>query len=299
MPRLIECDDPNACALEECVEALRAIEFDPACEERTDKAALWLRRLGNNRSFLGDHLIEQLRHRHREETIESGYGPQAIVLSPLHSNVFIRANIWPSPSDHCFQASGARSFVYGIPHDHNFSFLTLGYFGPGYRSDYYEYDYQSLAGDEGEKASLRFVERSALEEGKLMLYRAHVDVHSQIPPESLSISLNIMHVDPVQHWFDQYGFDCERDEIQSVLSPNTTEVFLRIAVGLGGEEALDLAAQFGKHHPSDRLRFAAYEARALRESASDARDAIWREAEISGNRLLALAARRKRAEIAA
>jgi hypothetical protein len=34
------------------------------------------------------------------------------------------------------RASGAAAFVYGLPHDHNFDFLTLGYFGPGYWSDY-------------------------------------------------------------------------------------------------------------------------------------------------------------------
>lgn len=40
--------------------------------------------------------------------------------------------------------------------------------------------------------SIRFVERSNLAEGRMMLYRAHRDVHSQLPPESLSVSLNIM-----------------------------------------------------------------------------------------------------------
>ncbi len=42
-----------------------------------------------------------------------------------------RANIWPSENDHMVRASGGASFVLGLPHDHNFSFLTLGYFGPG------------------------------------------------------------------------------------------------------------------------------------------------------------------------
>lgn len=219
MPRLIEVECAEQCELDECITGIAATRFDPACGEGITAAALWLRKLTNNRTFLGDLLIEEIKPHHRDTAVESGYGPQAIVLSRKCNDVFLRANIWPSEHDHCFQASGAQTFVYGIPHDHNFSFLTSGYFGPGYLSDYYEYDYESVAGYEGERPKLRFIERSQLGPGKLMLYRAHVDIHSQIPPESLSVSLNVMHVDPAQNWFDQYGFDLEQGAITSVLSP--------------------------------------------------------------------------------
>lgn len=295
MPRVIDNLHGEGCHLGEAVEAIAAIGFDPACEERLAQTAHWLRRLGSNRHFLGDLLIEQLKG--GGEARDSGYGPQAIVLSPLRGDVFLRANIWPSERDQCFHASGARSFVYGVPHDHNFSFLTCGYLGPGYRSDYYEYDYAAVAGFPGERAGLRFVERSALHEGKLMLYRAHLDVHSQIPPEALSVSLNVMHVDPAQHWFDQYGFDLEHGTVSGVLSPNSTEVFLRVAVATGLDEALDLAERLGRRHPSDRLRLASYEARALLCEDLAARDELWREAESAGSRLLARAAAAKRREV--
>ena len=184
------------------------------------------------------------------------------MLSPLGGEFFLRANIWPSPDEHMFRASGGGAFVYGLPHDHNFDFLTLGYFGPGYWSDYWEYDYEAVAGAVGEPAGLRFVERSRLEPGKLMHYRAHRDVHSQLPPDALSVSLNVMHAGGAQGWLDQYRFDVERNTIAGVLSPGASEVFLRIAVGLGGEEARDLAERFARTHPSDRMRLTALEAQA-------------------------------------
>lgn len=299
MPRLIEATETQSCSLEEATEGIAQSRFDPGCDNSLHETARWLRRLNNNRSFLGDLLIEQLKTQFRDGGIDSGYGPQAIVLSPLRDGVFLRANIWPSERDHCFQSSGANTFVYDVPHDHNFSFLTSGYLGPGYRSDYYEYDYGEAAGYAGERPGLKFIERSALHRGKLMLYRAHLDIHNQIPPESLSVSLNVMHVDPVQSWFDQYGFDLKDGSITRVLSPNATEVFLRTAVGTGQTEALDLAEQFGRNHPSDRLRLASYEARALLESGAEARDAIWREAELSGCLMLTQSAKVKRAELAA
>lgn len=298
MPRSIQCETSGACELDEAVTGIANVGFDPACESSLAQTALWLRRLTNNRTFLGDLLVDQLKHHGRTAPIESGYSPQAIILSPRCGDVFLRANIWPSEKDQCFQASGARTFVYGVPHDHNFSFLTSGYFGPGYRSEYYEYDYACVAGYAGESAELKFIERGALSEGKMMLYRAHVDIHSQIPPESLSVSLNVMHVDPAQHWFDQYGFDLEEGAITKILSPNSTEVFMRAAVATGHREAVDLAEQFGKSHPSDRLRLATYEARALLLKENADRDALWREAELSGSRMLEAVARKKRKSLA-
>ena len=299
MPRVIAFESAEHCSLEDCVEALADQGFDPDCEDSLQNSAAWLRKLGNNRTFLGDMLIDYLKPTHRSSMIESGFSPQAIVLSPMVGGTFLRANIWPSERDHCFQSSGAQSFVYGVPHDHNFSFLTSGYFGPGYRSDYYEYDYKAVAGYDGEEVPLHFVERATLSPGKLMLYRAHRDVHSQIPPESLSVSLNVMHIGLAQAWFDQYGFDLDRGEIARVLSPNSTEVFLRIAVGAGHADAIDLAAEFGKIHPSDRIRLASYEARTLIAGDASSRDALWREAEISGCRMFAETARRKRCELEA
>lgn len=296
MPEIIDNPTRQCCTLPECIEALAQIEFNPRDRASTHEVAMWLRRLTNNRTFLADLLVDRLSGRAPND-LDSGYGPQAIVLSPLRGNMFLRANIWPAETDLCFRNSGAKSFVYGVPHDHNFSFLTSGYVGPGYRSDYYEYDYGCVAGHEGEKVPLRFASRSGLSEGKLMLYRAHVDVHSQLPPESLSVSLNVMHVDPAQCWYNQYGFDLTRREITRVLSPNATEAFLRVAVATGAEAALDYAEWVGRTHPSDRLRLASFEARAGivdRERT----DGLWRAAEASGSRMLGAVAKNRRAELA-
>ncbi|AWW74201.1 transposase [Erythrobacter sp. KY5] len=295
MPLLFDLGEDAPCSLAEAVEALAAIDFDPRDEGATLEAARWLRRLSSNREFLADVLLDRLAGRTLGE-IESGYGPQAVVLSPLRGSMFLRANIWPAESDLSFQNSGAKTFVYGVPHDHNFSFLTTGYLGPGYRSDYFEYDYDKVRGVPGEEAGLRFIERSALHEGKTILYRAHTDVHSQLPPESLSVSLNVMHVDPAQCWHDQYGFELESGTITRVLSPNATEVFLRTAVASGSEIALDYAEWIGRTHPSDRLRLASFEARS---GISCNRHALWAEAERSGSLMVSAVAKQKRQAIEA
>ena len=277
--------------------ALEASGFDPDEDESLLHAARWLRRLGHDRAFLADLMLAELAKRHREEDRASAYGPQVIMLSPSSGEFYLRANIWPSPAEHMVRASGNASFAYGLPHDHNFDFLTLGYFGPGYWSDYWEYDFEAVAGAVGEPAELKFVERSQLEPGKLMHYRAHRDVHSQLPPDALSVSLNVVHAGGAQGWLDQYRFDVERNTVAGVLGPGASEVFLRIAVGLGGDEALDLADRFARSHPSDRMRLTALEAQAGALEPGE-RDALWRRAENSGSRLITLEARRRRVELA-
>ena len=96
--------------------------------------------------FLGDLLVEELAARHREFERPDNYGPQCIVLSAPGAGFFLRANMWPAAEDNMLKASGGTSFSFGLPHDHNFSFLTLGYFGPGYWSDYYTFDHEAVAG---------------------------------------------------------------------------------------------------------------------------------------------------------
>jgi hypothetical protein len=300
MPRVIDLEDHRVASLAETADALNTVGFDPREEESLLHAALWLRRLGNDPDFLGDLLVDELARRHRQDVLDNAYGPQVMMLVPPQGGFFIRANIWPSADEHMVKASGNSAFAIGMPHDHNFSFLTLGYFGPGYWSDYYEYDYEEVVGYRGEAVpSLRHVGRDRLEPGKIMLYRAHRDVHAQLPADSLSVSLNIMHTQGAQGWLDQYRFDLERREIAAILSPGPTEAFLRLAVGLDSESGLELARTFARRHPSDRLQLVAWSALAGRESDAGARDAVWREAESSGSLLVAAEARARRAELVA
>lgn len=300
MPRHLDIADDTVASLAECTDAMCASGFDPREEDSLFHAATWLRRLGNDRDFLGDILVEELASRHREDVLDNAYGPQVVMLVPPQGQFFVRANLWPSEDEHMVRASGISSFVYGLPHDHNFDFLTLGYFGPGYWSDYYEVDYEEVAGWRGEPVpSLRFVERSRLEEGKILHYRAHRDVHAQLPADSLSVSLNIMHTNAGQGWMDQYRFDLDQRRIGAILSPGPTEAFLRVAIGLGGEEALDLAHRFARSHPSDRLRLSTWDALAARECTAAAKDTLWQQAERSGSRLVEAEARARRAELAA
>ncbi|MDR6096103.1 hypothetical protein [Stenotrophomonas sp. SORGH_AS_0321] len=67
-------------------------------------------------------------------------------------------------------------------------------------SDYCEYDYDSVLGYENEPGTAFFRGRSALHPDRILLYRALKDIHSQLPPDSFSVSLNIFATGPGEPW---------------------------------------------------------------------------------------------------
>ncbi|MFE0800390.1 hypothetical protein [Streptomyces sp. NPDC058812] len=63
-----------------------------------------------------------------------GAGPLLLGSGPGWT---VRADIW-SPADR----NDAALHSYELPPDHNFSFLTVGHLGPGYRTEVWEYDHR-------------------------------------------------------------------------------------------------------------------------------------------------------------
>ena len=98
----------------------------------------------------------------------------------------------------------------------------------------------------------------------------------------------------LRHFETQDGLIRNAAPIERIVSPGSSEAFLRIAVGLGGGEAQDLAERFAACHPSDRMRLAAWAALASVAANTGERDALWRRAEGCGSLLVAAEARARR-----
>jgi hypothetical protein len=290
LPRLITEAPTEVIDLADLVAELDAGGFNPKDE---DAFAAWgpsLKRLANNRSFLGDTMLAELKQRCHSQVRGNLYGAPVIMLHRTDT-YFIRANLWPAEADTVVRQSGTDPFFYHVPHDHNFSFLTVGYLGPGYWSDYYEYDYGEVTGYVGEKVDLRFMERSRLELGKVMLYRAHKDVHLQLPADALSVSLNIVETSPCTAFRDQYRFDIGSSTIAEILTRTSLEPLLLLAAHHGGGNGTDLLHDFAARHPSDRVRWAALKALAGSARNVDERIAVLAGGAADANPLVAEMAR--------
>lgn len=248
MTRLIQPGAGAPMTLDELVEALETTRFDPHDEDSFAALGPLLARLGRNRSFLADLAIAELKTRCAGQSVANGYGAQVLLLRPSNGRFALRANFWPAADDGIVQASGTAPFVYGMAHDHNFPFLTYGYLGPGYWSDYWERD------PERPEAPMHSTGRRRIEPGQLMLYRMRRDVHAQLPPDAFSVTLNILGSHPAHRWIDQCRFDPATGAIAEVLTTAPSEGLAIIAAHLGGGNGLDLIDHLARSHPHPRMR---------------------------------------------
>lgn len=273
MPRLIDAGEGESWGLDDLIAALDVAPFDVREEDSFAALGPLLARLGRNRHFLADLAIAELKDRCEGQAATSAYGAQVFLLKPANGRYVLRANFWPARTDAAVKASGTAAFFYDLPHDHNFPFLTYGYLGPGYWSDYYEVDGTDWL--PGDAAGLRFTERSRLEPDRLMMYRAHRDVHVQLPPDSFSVSLNILGYDHGQPWRTQYRFDVADNTVAEALTTTPSEALATLAVQFGGGNGADLAHELVRRHPSARMRRTALDALAAGANDRDGRAAVF------------------------
>lgn len=273
MPIVIKTDEDEAIGIEELVEYLHDAKIETADHDSMVSAGFMLKRLANNRNFLSQLAVDELKNRKNLGASSNRYGPQVIMLyAPRRrdQNFFMRANFWPSTQDHIFRASGPEQFFYHHPHDHSFNFLTVGYLGPGYHSNYYEYDYSNTHGYPEEQVNLKFIENMSLDEGKVMLYRSCIDIHDQLPPDSMSISLNIMELSIRGGAIDQYSFDTDKSCVSSMINRMPMACLMPLIAASSDDNGHDYLTETSRTHMSGRVRLSAIRAMAAAEQNLDA-----------------------------
>jgi hypothetical protein len=273
MPISMDIEVPEILDLEATMDFFSSIDISD--RDALLSGAPILRGLSNNRRFLAERISNELK---QTDSLQQSnqYSSQVFFLG-RGKEYFVRANFWPAENDQIIQVSGKHAFFYGVPHDHNFDFLTVGYYGPGYLSDFYEYDFDEVIGYPGEKVNLKFMGREALPEGRVVLYRSSLDIHEQLPPESFSISLNIVS-DRAKEiaTINQYMLDLNSRTIQSLGNRTSLPLICEIAGQIGDDECRDVLSNLCKSHPYSRGRFAAYQA--LARLCPQDEEAIWSKA---------------------
>jgi hypothetical protein len=242
---------------EECLELLDR-QLDPDDYDSLAEAAVLLKKLANNRRFLVNHVNDSLLNWKSDHS--NAVGDTAFCLA-RKGPICIRANVWVPPGDVAasrrWQAN-IRSYL--TPHDHPFSFVTVGYLGPGYATTIFEYDRTRMRGELGEKVVLQPLESTTLPEGKVMLYRASKDVHYQAHPEKFSISLNLM-VFPRENR-DQYGFDVARSRISARAEDfrSAQGTLCRMAAALGDGKTSNILEEVARKSGDVEIRLSAFAA---------------------------------------
>lgn len=227
-------------------------DLDSVCEHAQTFAALL-----NNGNLLADALNAELAQWRTFQT-RNHYSAQTFLLGRAKHFV-IRANVWspPSSADGVLRDWEDKFFYYRVPHDHNFSFLTGGYFGSGYRTTIYEYDRHKVVGDPDESVDMQFLETTSLPKGKIMLYRASTDIHSQEHPDEFSISVNLLVIRPNDTVVPQYLFDLDKQSLTGpVQNTAAAQVMLcEAAKHVGNDRTATLLGDLSTTHPNPRFRY--------------------------------------------
>lgn len=193
-------------------------------------------------------------------TVPVAYTPQSFVLGGGRKH-FIRANVWiPLRFASTLRSQEEKIFSYRQAHDHNFSFMTIGHFGPGYETDLWQYNPSTVQGLVGERVELEPLGREQLTLGRAILFREKTDVHIQLPPESLSISLNVMVLRSPSKLVDQFFFDTDKSCISGLplmATPHKRSSIIELVSHLPNENIFGVLDDLARGAKSWRIRAAA------------------------------------------
>ncbi|MDI9358435.1 MAG: hypothetical protein QM528_05775 [Phycisphaerales bacterium] len=221
-----------------------------------------LKMLSNNKTFLVAYLKTEI-----ENNIESfqrnNLSNAQTLLLHLNAHYFLRVLLWHDTKTERgkkdWREVGVDDIILGH-HDHDTSFMTVGYMGSGYETDIWEYDCHKTAGYIGEKVEMKFLEKTSLQNGKIMVYRAGRDIHTQYPPQEFSLTINL--VLKSNHKFNYAApmFDVQKREISQIsinnYMINSLRYLMNIASLLKAEKLINILEQLSTVHPSHLIRLA-------------------------------------------
>ncbi|MDB5022859.1 MAG: hypothetical protein JWP78_614 [Mucilaginibacter sp.] len=224
--------DSTSIELDEFNEVLKQNKYDFRNQDQIPEIARYFNQLNNNKKFLVNFLSDQLKSFHSSAKCDF-IAPNAFVLYKK-KRYKIRAVIWePRPNLESLE----NNIDFEVCHDHNFDLLTAGYFGPGYKTRCYSYNSLQINGTLNERVNMIPEGTFSLSEGELLFYRSKHDIHIQIPPDSLSVSLNCIFNDKVD--IPQYQFCEKTHKICRYLHSSKSEFLIRLSGVVGDQNFVD------------------------------------------------------------
>lgn len=286
----IEADEFSPITLNEFVDYL---EYSQVIKRLADSLyddsdmrslATRLKSLAKNKDHLLDRITSELNIPERFQVSNNGQSQGFILYRAPDFTYTLRLMLW-IPSGH--QARPVP-FSYEGAHDHAFDLMTVGFFGPGYRTSLYSFNYEDTIQHSDGLTQLNYLGDMYLKESDIIYYFANKDVHVQHPPESLSVSLNLIITKP-DATVRQTVFDLEEPHDNDVVlgrarfnSPyklgNQRSIF-SILSSYGNERSLQAILEIARHHELDEVRALAWVALLCRSAP----DPSW-DNEIAGDR---------------
>lgn len=261
MAQFISTCSDETLSLEEA--KLRLAMLDTTNADFIANASNILKGIYNNRSIFDSPLSEAIRNQNQGKTFF--YSPQSFFIATgtfsCGSGFILRGNLWfAAKFENENRSMEDAVYSYENCHDHNFDFLTIGYSGPGYKTDLFRYEVDDVFGLTNEAVGLHPEGSAILGPSKVLYFARSRDVHTQLYPEEMSISINLLIQDREYIASSaQYEFDVARGTIsQTIYSSSMHGVSLAYLAGkFGATEAAERLFSHFENSPMWQQRHAA------------------------------------------
>lgn len=258
MAIIIDGTGSESITIEEFTERARMVDLND--EEQIVTLAPDLRKLSQNQTLLRDFIHDGLTDIVNFQR-DNVYSSQSYILSEVTDTSFLRFAIW-APLNFGDQLDESNFYSYETAHNHDFSLLTAGMLGSGYTTSIYQLDQENKPiGYVGEDICLTKADVVQLSKGRVILYEAGKDIHSQHAATELSVSLNLI-VDQTTKHTQQLYYDIKNSKIAGYVANRRMKrgAFFRFASLLGEATCNDVLTDISKEHPCDLTRLYAYRA---------------------------------------
>jgi hypothetical protein len=256
MVAIFEAEKVAPLDADEMLERVSAIQAPRGSDAFMAQAAHYLQRFSASGHVIRRHIeakggLAEARHTFAP--------PQTFALA-LRDGLGLRANVWPRIRPMSgFADQETLMYAYDLPHNHDFTFLTVGHHGEGYETDLYEVDPQAISGEPDQPVEMKSRSREQLSEGKVIAFSAYSDVHTQFPPASLSVSINLVLVGKARGQ-EQVFFDTARSVVVGGVEDGAVgrmKLTIDMAAAFPTEETEDMLRAVAATSPYARLRTAA------------------------------------------
>lgn len=169
-----------------------------------------LQRVCSDPSWFIDFLNSELAsNMESDELYGNRYTSNSYLLgrSKKEQQFIIRANTWLPVDDPLRSDIDKSLFAEDLLHDHTFDLLTGGLLGPGYRTKIYHYEYDRCIGYVGEEVPFSAEHDFQLSQGSALFMEKNKTIHRQLPPDNISVSLNVLCQNLVDPTKRQYEFE--------------------------------------------------------------------------------------------
>lgn len=222
----------------------------------------WLSAYAANKDEIFSKIITELENPYQFQLENDIQAPSFILYS--NERITIRLVMWLP-----LQGELDRTpYSYEEAHDHNFDFWTVNFFGGGYRTRLYDYDYDKVTGVNNEFVELSCYGDKILSPNTVMFYFRSKDVHTQYPPDELSVSLNLI-VRPIKSKH-QYEFQIDSDALEGKIEARIKKgryeryafqnVLYNGLLSLENEKSRQLVHKVSLCNHREEIRLIAYEA---------------------------------------